>query len=247
MNSLLLERLWSSFPAMSCRLGPAAALVGPLGLAVACSAARYTTNRGPEVAFPAHILEGRARDAGAAAPDSSAARPKAPGALARQPVGSQPDPDPLRVARQWQYTLLYNRGKVSVEKVQALRFPHPVVTARNMGRYAIELWIGHELVDRVRFDFPLVAAEAPQHGPRHPLHEPPTLAAGAVVTRRVLVPASTRATRAVLVDRATGARQTLPWPPDHPLPPPAAPSHAQRRPDAGPDARQPVALDAGRD
>lgn len=208
------------------RVGPALGLALSVGLAVACSTARFPRERGPEVAFPAHVLEGQARDAGTA--DSGAAHPGDAGtrALVHPHRGSQPDPDPLRIARQWRYTLLYDRGKVSVQRVQGLRFPHPVVTARNMGRYAIELWIGHELVERVRFDFPLVAGEAPQHGPRHPIHQPPTLASGAVVTRQVLVPASTRATRAVLVDRATGARRPLPWPPDHPLPPPGVPERA---------------------
>lgn len=215
-------------------LGPAVGFALPLVLGVACSA-RYQNQRGPEVEFPAHFLERPARDAGTAHQSSSdaSADDGAARVLARKPTGSLPDPEPLRLARQWRYTLLYDRGKVSVQSVKALRFPHPVVTARNMGRYAIELWIGHELVDRVRFDFPLVAAEVPQRGPRHPINEPPTLAAGAVVTRQVLVPASTRATRAVLVDRATGVRQPLPWPPDHPLPPPGMPERSPVRADAG--------------
>jgi hypothetical protein len=222
---------------MSLRAGTAIGLTSALGLAVACSAARFPRERGPEVAFPAHVLEAQPRDGGTA-PHSSG-DPSAAGeggaarALVRPPSGSQPDPDPLRLARQWQYTLLYDHGKVSVQSVKALRFPHPVVTARNMGRYAVELWIGHELVERVRFDFPLVAAEAPRRGRRQPLHEPPTLAAGAVATRQLLVPASARATRAVLVDRATGARQPLAWPPDHPLPPPGVPEVAPVRDDAG--------------
>ena len=217
----------------------AVGFVLPLVLGVACSVARYNRERGPEVEFPAHILERPASDAGKARPrDAGAASDAALGdagaqVLAHKPTGSLPDPDPLRLARQWQYTLLYNRGKVSVQSVKGLRFSHPVVTARNMGRYAIELWIGHELIDRVRFDFPLVAAEVPQHGRRQPIQEPPTLAAGAVVTRQVLVPASTRATRAVLVDRASGVRQPLPWPPDHPLPPPGLTKRTPVQADAG--------------
>jgi len=225
---------------MSLRAQTAIGLTSALGLAVACTAARFPHDRGPEVAFPAHVLEGQPTDGGTrthpsgdsgdsgAASEGGAAR-----ALVRPPSGSQPDPDPLRLARQWQYTLLYDQGKVSVQSVKAQRFPHPVVTARNMGRYAVELWIGHELVERVRFDFPLVAAEAPRRGRRQPLHEPPTLAGGAVATRQVLVPASERATRAVLVDRATGARQPLPWPPDPPLSPPSVPQRSPVRADAG--------------
>jgi hypothetical protein len=84
-----------------------------------------------------------------------------------------------------------------------------------MGRYAIELWVGRELIDRVRFDFPMLAAEElPSSARRRPLYEAPTLAAGAHVTQRVLVPASPRATRALLVDRGTGETIALPWPPE---------------------------------
>jgi hypothetical protein len=122
--------------------------------------------------------------------------------------------------RQWLYEIVYDRGELRVASVTERRFRVPVVTARRMGRFAIELWIGRELVERVRFDFPLLAAEPVRDGGRRPLHEPPTFAPGAIVSRRVLVPASPRATRALLIDRATGATQLLPWPPDAPLGPP---------------------------
>ncbi len=113
----------------------------------------------------------------------------------------------------------YDAGQVRVVSATERVFPKPVVAPRHLGRYAIELWIGRELVDRVRFDFPGLAGEPPSHpGPR-PLKEPPTLSAAAVVAARVLVPASPRATRAILVDRMTGSEQRLPWPPDAPLPP----------------------------
>jgi hypothetical protein len=106
-----------------------------------------------------------------------------------------------------------------VESVEHRVFDVPRVTPRRMGRYAIELWIGRELIDRVRFDFPLLAAEPVPSGPRKPLEQPPSLAAGADVTSEVLVPDNPRATRAVLVDRATGETQVLPWPPDAPIDP----------------------------
>jgi len=134
------------------------------------------------------------------------------------PRASPPDPAPLSLATQWEYTLRYASGEVSVERTRKLIYPKPVVTERRMGRFAIELWIGRELIDRVRFDFPLLGAEELPAGKRTPLHEPPSLAAGADVTLAVRVPASPRATRALLVDRATGAERELPWPPDAPLP-----------------------------
>jgi hypothetical protein len=91
-----------------------------------------------------------------------------------------------------------------------------------MGRFAIELWIGRELIERVRFDFPLLAAEdKPKAGAKH-AGEMPNFAAATRVSQSVLVPASRRATRALLIDRATGKTEALPWPPDAPFVAPAA-------------------------
>jgi hypothetical protein len=168
--------------------------------------------------MPAHFAEGKPKgEEGDSLADAGADSGLIGAAAAQE---GQPDPEALRQARQFEYSVTYERGKLKIDKVRAVRFPKPVVTARNMGRFAIELWIGHELVERVRFDFPLVAAEDVPRGKRHALHEPPSFAAGVVATQVVLVPASERATRAVLVDRATGEKQELPWPPDAPLNPP---------------------------
>jgi hypothetical protein len=124
-------------------------------------------------------------------------------------LDAPPDPEPLSRTKQWRYEIGYEKGRVAVRSVAAVQYRSPVVTARRMGRYAIELWIGKELIDRVRFDFPLLAAEEAEPG-----EGVPSLAAGAVVTRSILVPDSERATSAVLIDRATGERIDLSWPPD---------------------------------
>lgn len=187
----------------------------------ACSGARYggPEGSGPGITLPARFAEGDTSDEKADAGASDAA--VAPPVDAESPVvryGGPPDPEPLRLNTQWEYEISYIKGDVHVTRVTPRRFAQPVVTARNMGRFAIELWIGSELIDRVRFDFPLLAAEAPI-GKRRPLHDPPTLAAGADAIKKVLVPASPRATRAVLLDRATGRTVPLPWPPDRPLTP----------------------------
>ena len=118
------------------------------------------------------------------------------------------------MAEQWQYQLLFQNGAPSVESVQHQVLQKPVPTPRRMGRFALELWIGHELIDRVRFDFPLIAAEEPPGVKRRPLHDPPSLLPHAIARIRVSVPASPRATRLVLVDRAAGTEQALPWPPN---------------------------------
>ncbi|MEB2310312.1 MAG: hypothetical protein OZ921_07330 [Sorangiineae bacterium] len=196
------------------RLAPA--LAG-LALAAACSSARLSgpSETAPGLTLPARIAEGSGEDAPElASPVDGGAES---GATSERSAASPPDPEPLALERQWEYRLRYERGRVMVVEVRALRYPRPVVTARRMGRYAIELWIGRELVDRVRLEFPATGADAPPVGKRRPLDEPVSLAAGAVAEVTVLVPASPRATRAVLVDRATGAVEPLAWPPDAPL------------------------------
>lgn len=115
---------------------------------------------------------------------------------------------------QWEYQLLFQNGAPSVESVTKRVMPKPVPTPRRMGRFALELWIGHELVDRVRFDFPLLAAEERPLSKRRPLRDPPSLAPHAIARVRVSLPASPRATRLVLLDRESGQTQALPWPPD---------------------------------
>lgn len=188
----------------------------------ACTAPHTDTTRAPTVVFPTRFAEGSnptalpvtasdANDASASTGDNG----RTPGAVPKPSrTGTLPDPPPLTMSEHYEYVVVHHRGQISVQSVRRWRSRTPLPTGRAIGRYAIELWIGRELVDRVRFDFPLLAAEPPPRtGPRRPLHEPPSLAAGAVVARRVVVPASPRATRAVLVDRATGVEQPLPWPP----------------------------------
>ncbi len=129
-----------------------------LGFFGACTNAAYHGgNEGPTLSMPAHFGEGKNKPEEAPIADAGADGRELVGAGANEPA--QPDPAALRLARQFEYSIVYERGAVRVESVRAVRFPKPVVTARKMGRFAIELWIGHELVERVRFDFPLVAAE----------------------------------------------------------------------------------------
>lgn len=163
---------------------------------------------------PHHIAEGTGE--GEDLPEDAGAPPSAVPAIepAAPPlVGSAPDPEPLSLREQWQYALLYQAGEVSVEHVEKRTLPKPITSARRMGRFALELWIGHELIDRVRFDFPLIAAEEAPGVTRRPLHDPPSLGPHAIARISVLVPASPRATRLALVDRATGKTEEFPWPP----------------------------------
>jgi hypothetical protein len=126
-----------------------------------------------------------------------------------------PDPKPLHT-RDWIiYDFSYDKGKAELRSQRRERTAKPRDTARVVGRYAVELWIGCELVDRVRFSFPLQGAEQPKaQGTRHALHEQPSLTANARLATTVWVPFSLRATRAELVDRGAGTRSTIAWPPD---------------------------------
>jgi hypothetical protein len=136
------------------------------------------------------------------------------------------------MAEQWQFQLLFENGAPSVEQVHKQILPKPVPTPRRMGRFALELWIGRELIDRVRFDFPMIAAEEAPGVTRRPLHDSPSLVPNAIARIRVSLPASPRATRLLLVDRATEKVQELPWPPDQ-IPADAAPSASAASPKLG--------------
>jgi hypothetical protein len=178
--------------------------------------------------FPAHFAEGEERDAGMPAGEAKAD----PAAEPAKRSSSPPDPEPLRQAEQYEYTFEYD-GRARFVAVRPLKFREPVVTARKMGRFAVELWVGTELVDRVRFDFPLLAAEEPPPKKRRPLDDPPRLTSG-ILKATVLVPAAWRARRAVLVDRGTNQETELDWPPELAPTPPDAGVADSGAPDAAP-------------
>ena len=80
-----------------------------------------------------------------------------------------------------------------------------------MGRFFLELYVGKTLLDRVRFDIPLLTGE--WVGRRRPIDAPADFEKSLRTSTTVEVPDSARATFAVLVDRATGRRLRVPWPP----------------------------------
>jgi hypothetical protein len=123
------------------------------------------------------------------------------------------DPQPLRTSRQWILTFRYRTGHVELIGARQVQLAQPVTTARRIGRYAVELMSGPALVDRVRFDFPLLGADELAGQPRRPYNDPPRFEVKAVVTYQVMVPDSPRVSRARLVDRATSSVMMLPWPP----------------------------------
>lgn len=141
-------------------------------------------------------------------PDADAGAPSGP-----PEQGYLPDPPPLSERARWLYEVRYDRGTVQAGTPELECLDHPEPSARRIGRFAFELWIGAALIERIRFDFPLLGAEVPRTGTRRPLHEDPSFAPGARVSIRLQVPASSRATRAQILDRATGQVTPVDWPP----------------------------------
>jgi hypothetical protein len=192
------------------------------GLVAGCSSARFGAGEtgAPSLILPAHFAEGHTgKDADAGPPTATSTKappnqsPDASVPTAKA-TGTLPDPPPIVTATWWEYSLEYTKGAARVVSVRRIDLAHPTATARHVGRFAFELWVGKELLDRVRFDFPLLALDMPPAGLRHPLQEQPRFAPGATTSTKILVPASDRATYGVLVDRLTGATQKIPWPPE---------------------------------
>lgn len=139
----------------------------------------------------------------AVVPSEDAARADGPHAEAPRYV--PPDPQPLVEKMQWVFDLRWDRGEVFLLGVHALELPAAQATPRAVGRFAMELYEGATLVERVRFDFPMLGAGELDGGIRF---------APRLTTRiGVMFPATKRGTKLELWDRSTGRRRTLPWPP----------------------------------
>jgi len=124
------------------------------------------------------------------------------------------DPTPLVERSQWVFDLRWDRGDVFLLAVSPLELKAPQPTPRAMGRFALELFEGPALIERVRFDFPLLGPPEPADGGwgARPSFSPKLRTRVGVV-----FPATARGTRLELWDRASSRRWSLPWPP-----PPAA-------------------------
>lgn len=183
---------------------------------------------------PAPNTEPRSGIPGASQP--SGAEPTAPARTPREPAATgepagdsapfdprkTPDPELAPTSAYYELTLRYCEAGVHLVGARRVVLERPSTLPRLMGRFAAELWIGHELLERDRFDFPLVAADAVEPGSER--KEPPPLQLGprADVVWKVKVADRVRATQAWVIDRATGERWLLDWPPKAPMPKPRA-------------------------
>jgi hypothetical protein len=100
--------------------------------------------------------------------------------------------------------LRWDSGDVWLLGIRPLQLANPQLTPRVMGRFALELFEGPTLVERVRFDFPLLGAG----------ESDASVALTSKLRTRigVVFPATARGTRLELWDRATNRRWALPWP-----------------------------------
>lgn len=134
-------------------------------------------------------------------------------ALASPPrEGFAADPAVHLSDKRWTFDLAYVSGKGSITRAQARTLSKPAGTARAMGRFALELWVGKELLDRIRFDVPLLGDDPQDKDPKRPFKRP---SFGNVTTRvKVEMADHARATVLAFVDRSTGSTQRFFWPPD---------------------------------
>lgn len=117
------------------------------------------------------------------------------------PTGGAPDPPAVASKKQWVFEVAVKRGALSIERVTSVEAKSPVATPRAMGRFAIELYVGRELVDRVRFNVPLMGDARPE-GRRFPMK--PVVFEQVSTKLKVQMADAPRATWGTLLDRAAG-------------------------------------------
>jgi hypothetical protein len=176
----------------------------PATLALVVAVGLATGFGGDAAADPSSRDAGASSDAGNGGRDAGA--PEGGSVISRTP----PDPPPLTEREQWVFDLRWDRGDVYLLEVHKVDMGAPHVTPRVMGRFALELFEGPTLIERVRFDFPMLGVpDGPDAGMRTAPRFEPKLR-----TRiGVLFPATKRGTRLELWDRARDVRMPLPWPP----------------------------------
>ncbi len=154
----------------------------------------------------------------------------------RADLGAAPDPEPTLTNREVILDLAWEKGAPVLVKATPHTLAAPRKAGRWMGRFALELSEGPALLERVRFNVPLLHEPPPN---RADYKAPPSFENGLATTVRVVFPQLDRGSRFELFDRATGRRWSLPWPIDAergrtPLPLTAAPAKGEPAPKTEP-------------
>jgi hypothetical protein len=138
------------------------------------------------------IMDSGSKDAKLDAPETEVAPP------------IPPDPTPLVCDTAFVLHVQWNKGVLSIEGARREKQLKKGTLPHHMGRFAVELYVGPTLLDRDRFDIPLIGDDGPTSD---------AFGKGLVTTIDVRVPESDRPTRMEIWDRATDKRWIFPYPP----------------------------------
>lgn len=114
-----------------------------------------------------------------------------------------PDPAPTRTRAFVRMNLKFESGRASLVLAVPVELNEETAAARRFGRFALEAMEGERLVERVRFDFPLLAPTD---------KESRAFEQGLTTKTTVLFPDLSDRTELFLVDGETGSRERFPWP-----------------------------------
>jgi hypothetical protein len=115
-----------------------------------------------------------------------------------------PDPDPLSTRSVFVIDLRFDQGTPTVDRIHRAVLSAPMQVRTFFGRFAIELYSGPVLLQRVRFDFPLIGdTESPSFAYEQTISS----------STQVTISDSERPNRLVILDRATERRWAFAYPP----------------------------------
>jgi len=140
-------------------------------------------------------------------PKLDAAPPKKdalPPVVDAPPKPIPPDPTPLAADAVFILSVRFNKGDVTVTKVRREKLSMKMPIDRHFGRFAAELYSGPTVIERIRFDFPLINDDGPAAE---------AYSKGLDVTVEVKIPDSDRPNKLEIWDRATDKRWKLDYPP----------------------------------
>jgi hypothetical protein len=126
--------------------------------------------------------------------------------------GFAADPPAHSSEKQWVFDVVYDKGASSIASARSATAKKPIATPRQMGRFALEFWVGKELLDRVRFDVPLLGDDEGERDPKRPFKKPTFSRVTAKL--KIQMADHPRATILAFVDRSTGETRRYFWPPD---------------------------------
>ena len=115
-----------------------------------------------------------------------------------------PDPSPLACESVFVLTVKWDKGALSLDKARREKLLVKSVLPRKFGRFAAELYVGPTLLERLRFDIPLLTDDDSTSA---------AYGKGLVTSVDVKIPESDRPTRLEIWDRATDQRWVYPYPP----------------------------------